>query len=55
MKRNKSGTTAVAYKKPSLGRQIIKSRILILMSLPAIIYFFLFSYMPLPGIYVAFV
>ena len=55
MKRNKSGTTAVAYTKPSLGRQIIKSRILILMSLPAIIYFFLFSYMPLPGIYVAFV
>lgn len=55
MSKNKMGRATVAYKKPSLWRQIVKSRVLILMSLPAVIYFFLFSYMPLPGIYVAFV
>ncbi len=55
MSKNKSGKATAAYKKPSLWNQIVKSRVLILMSLPAVIYFFLFSYMPLPGIYVAFV
>lgn len=43
------------YKKPSLWSRIKKSKTLIFMSLPAIIFFFMFSYMPLPGIYVAFV
>ena len=32
-----------------------KYRVLTLMCLPAIIFFFLFNYMPMPGIYVAFV
>ncbi len=32
-----------------------KYRVLTLMCLPAILFFFLFSYMPMPGIYVAFV
>lgn len=39
----------------TFGKKIKKSRTLLLMCLPAIIFFFAFSYMPLPGIYVAFV
>lgn len=36
-------------------QKVKRSRVLILMCLPAIVFFFVFSYMPLPGIYVAFV
>lgn len=36
-------------------QKVKRSRVLLLMCLPAIIFFFAFSYMPLPGIYVAFV
>lgn len=36
-------------------QKLYKYRVLTLMCLPAIIFFFAFSYMPLPGIYVAFV
>ena len=45
------------YVKPktNVWKSLKRSRILILMCLPAIIYFFMFSYMPLPGIWVAFV
>lgn len=45
------------YVKPKTNvlKSLKRSRILILMCLPAIIYFFMFSYMPLPGIWVAFV
>lgn len=41
--------------KLSFVQKVWKYRVLLLMCLPAIIFFFLFSYMPLPGIYVAFV
>ncbi len=41
--------------KRSLGKKIWNSKTLLLMCLPAIIYFIAFSYAPLPGIYVAFV
>lgn len=41
--------------KMSFFKTIWKYRVLTLMCLPAIIFFFAFSYMPLPGIYVAFV
>ena len=41
--------------KGSLGKKIWNSKTLILMCVPAIIYFIAFSYAPLPGIYVAFV
>lgn len=45
--------------KKSAGRRTLEMlwryRVLILMCVPAIIFFFAFSYMPLPGIYVAFV
>ena len=39
----------------TLRQKVWKYRVLLLMCLPAIIFFFALSYMPLPGIYVAFV
>ncbi len=42
-------------KKMTLIQKVIKYKVLLLMCLPAIVFFFAFSYMPLPGIYVAFV
>ena len=44
----------VLYKKPSLGRTLAQNRTLILMCLPANLFFFVFSYMPMPGAYIAF-
>ena len=41
--------------KGSLKKKLWNSRVLILMCVPAIVYFIAFSYAPLPGIYVAFV
>lgn len=46
-KKRKSGLT--------FWEKVYRSRVLLLMCLPAVIFFFAFSYMPLPGIYVAFV
>lgn len=42
------------YKKPSIWRVIAQNKTLIFMCLPAIIFFFIFSYMPMPGAYIAF-
>ncbi|MCD8014813.1 MAG: ABC transporter permease subunit [Lachnospiraceae bacterium] len=39
----------------TFGQKLWQSRVLILMCVPAILFFFAFNYMPLPGIYVAFV
>ncbi|MCM1184197.1 MAG: ABC transporter permease subunit [Roseburia sp.] len=36
-------------------QKVVRHRTLLLMCLPAVVFFFLFNYMPLPGIYVAFV
>lgn len=44
----------VAYKKPSFWRLVSQNRTLLLMCLPAILFFFVFSYMPMPGAYIAF-
>ena len=44
----------VLYRKPSLGRTLSQNKTLILMCLPAILFFFVFSYMPMPGAYIAF-
>ncbi len=59
MKKEKSNAaTAVAAspkKKRGFIANVIRYRVLILMCLPAIVFFFAFNYMPLPGIYVAFV
>ena len=41
--------------KGAIGRKLWNSKVLILMCVPAILYFIAFSYAPLPGIYVAFV
>ena len=48
-------TVAPYSAKGSLKKKLWNSRVLILMCVPAIIYFIAFSYAPLPGIYVAFV
>lgn len=48
MKRKKNGEMTFIQK-------VVKYRVLLLMCLPAIVFFFLFNYVPLPGIYVAFV
>ena len=45
---------AVSYKRPSLGRTLNQNKTLILMCVPAILFFFVFSYMPMPGAYIAF-
>ena len=45
----------VQGKKRGIRETLWRYRVLELMCLPAIVFFFLFSYMPLPGIYVAFV
>ena len=44
----------LSYKKPSFWRLLVQHRTLILMCTPAIIFFFVFSYMPMPGAYIAF-
>lgn len=41
--------------KTSFGRKIKKNKTLLLMCLPAIIFFFVFSYVTMPGVYIAFV
>lgn len=53
----KKATTAAAprRKERTFIQNVIRYRVLILMCLPAIIFFFAFNYMPLPGIWVAFV
>ena len=43
-----------AYKEPSFLRTVGQNKTLILMCLPAIVFFFVFSYMPMPAAYVAF-
>jgi len=45
----------VVCRKMGFWEKVWKHKVLTLMCLPAIIFFFVFSYMPLPGIYVAFV
>jgi len=56
MKKDKLGTEApvVMYRKLTFWQKVIKYRILILMCMPAIIFFFVYSYLPMPGIYIAF-
>ena len=50
----KAAPTLEGYKKPSILRLIVQNRTLILMCVPAIVFFFVFSYMPMPGAYIAF-
>lgn len=47
MKKRKSDLT--------FWQKVVRNRTLLLMCIPAVVFFFMFNYMPLPGIYVAFV
>lgn len=42
------------YRGESFWHKVVRSKTLLLMCLPAILFFFAFSYMPMPGAYVAF-
>ncbi|MFD6141654.1 ABC transporter permease [Promicromonospora sp. NPDC060271] len=51
----RSETTTVPVKKPkALLRSIARNKVLLLMCLPAIVFFIVFSYGPLPGVWIAF-
>ncbi len=54
-KTKKAAVPKVQTSKMTFWQKLWKYRVLTLMCLPAIIFFFLFNYMPMPGIYVAFV
>ena len=57
MKKKSSQSMTVAQTRPGKGqfwKQVYNSRILLLMCLPAIIFFIVFNYCPLPGIRIAF-
>lgn len=48
------GLTVVHTRNTSLWKKIVNSRTLLLMCLPAIAYFIIFCYIPMPGAYIAF-
>ncbi len=54
MIRNAARMGLPTYRQPSLGQKIVRSRTLLLMCLPAIAFFFVFCYMPMPTAYIAF-
>lgn len=57
MKKKASQSMTVAQTRPGKGqfwKQVYNSRVLLLMCLPAIIFFIVFNYCPLPGIRIAF-
>jgi len=54
-KKSNAAAAVPKRKERSFIQNVIRYRVLLLMCLPAILFFFAFSYMPLPGIWVAFV
>ena len=54
-KKSKAAVAAPRRKERTFLQNVIRYRVLIFMCLPAIVFFFAFSYMPLPGIWVAIV
>lgn len=54
-KQSEKKASQMQVKRPNFFKLLWKYRVLTLMCVPAIVFFFAFSYMPLPGIYVAFV
>ena len=52
--RKEAATNLHAYKKPGFFKVLAQNKTLLLMCTPAIIFFFVFSYMPMPGAYIAF-
>lgn len=55
LKRKEKKAPVVQVSKLTFWQKLWRYRVLTLMCLPAIVFFFAFSYMPMPGIYVAFV
>ncbi|WP_243117256.1 ABC transporter permease [Lacrimispora algidixylanolytica] len=53
MKGRKQELTIKPYKKP-LGKVIRDNKVLMLMCLPAVLFFIIFAYCPMPGVYIAF-
>ncbi len=49
------GTDVFISRKTSSFRKLWSSRALLLMCLPAIFFFFIFAYLPMPGLYLAFI
>lgn len=54
VKKNSIGVTTLKAPKKPLWNTLKDSKTLLLMCLPAVIFFVVFSYLPLPGIYIAF-
>lgn len=54
-RKNQQQCVVPTGKKLTFVQKIIRYRVLLLMCIPAMLFFFAFNYMPLPGIYVAFV
>lgn len=54
VKKNNIGVTTLKAHKRPLWNTLKDSRTLLFMCLPAVIFFIVFSYLPLPGIYIAF-
>ncbi len=55
MSKKGNNSSATGIKKRGILETLWRYRVLELMCLPAVVFFFLFSYMPMPGIWVAFV
>ena len=55
MSKNGKSSSAAGIKKRGVFETLWRYRVLELMCLPAVVFFFMFSYMPMPGIWVAFV
>lgn len=52
--RKATANELLGIRKQTLGEKLRQNRILLLMCLPAVLFFFVFSYMPMPGVYIAF-
>lgn len=50
-----ANSSRMSYKSKSRFSKLRNSKTLLLMCMPAIIFFFVFSYIPMPGLYIAFV
>ena len=55
MSKKGNNSSATGIKKRGILETLWRYRVLELMCLPAVVFFFMFSYMPMPGIWVAFV
>lgn len=52
--KKKAGTTAVTVQKKPFWKNVKDNKVLLLMCLPAVVFFIVFNYCPLPGVYIAF-